>query len=269
MTVQNYLSGQVSYRNDVGVTDVTTIITNLVALALAASPAWTNPSGNTIVSPADASGRQMTLAFSRISATQLQVIATDGQSRSVTRRANIAGGGSSIFYYLGQFHCVLDWLNGASGEGLHCVMLDETPELQTSHNRWLSVHGIRDGSGSSLGDWFVLYNAIVDSTNAFVEKFAWLYPQATARAVTHDGLAGFRTPGGSNILYPVIQMGDSTSGIYKIFGKLYQHLICSATRFSQNSEFTVPLDDSTTGVFKVLYVPADGTDQMFLAVRKS
>lgn len=271
MTLPNYLSGAPGYRNDAAVVDVQTIIDNLTTLVTGLTPPWTNPGAGHVVSPVDASSRKMDLVFTRISATSLQVVATDNNGRSLTRRANIAGGGSSVDYYAGQFHLFLDWLNGATPEFLHLALLDESPELQTSHNKWLRIHGNRNSAGADLSNTFAGYSAIVDSSAAFAEKaLAVLYPQAVTRNVNNDGKLCTRTHGGANVLYPLIQMGDTVSGQYKILGKVYQVLFCSSVRFADGAEFTVPLDESTTGVFKVLHLPVPASNNPTkMAARKS
>ncbi len=105
----NFLTGNVYYHQDLGVTDVNTIITEITTLALAAVPAWTNPSAGKLVSPLDAAGRQFTVQFNRIAATNLEMVLTDPQLRTSTRRAQIAGAGSTINYYINQYGLFLDW----------------------------------------------------------------------------------------------------------------------------------------------------------------
>jgi hypothetical protein len=272
MTLPTYLTGTVGYHNDPTVTDVQTIINSVTTLVTGLTPAWSNPGAGQLTSPADASGRQMTLVFSRVSATVLQLIATDGQGRSFTQQADIAVAGSSVDYYAGQYHLVLDWLNASSSEGFQLSLLDESPELQTSHNKWLVYYGSRNSAGSYRSLSKVGYIGYIDSTNSFsIGSRISLVPQGNPRNNNAGALANTKTQGGSNILYPYIAMGDSVAGVFKIRGKLYQQLICNGAVFGDGSEFTVPLDDSITGVFKVIHVAADtgNNDWSKLALRIS
>ncbi len=65
-----------------------------------------------------------------------------------------------------------------------------------------------------------------------------------------------RTTGGSNIWTPIISMGDSTTNIYNIFGKLYQALNMKSLWVTVGSEVTVPIDSSTSYIFKVTQMPS-------------
>lgn len=266
-----YLTGNVYYAQDVGVTDVNTIITKIVALALAATPAWTNPSAGKIVSPLDSSGRQMTIQFNRISATNLEFVVTDGQGRTLTKRAQIAVAGSTINYFIGQFHMVLDWLNGATPEGMFAIMLDESPEVQTSHNRWVVATSSRNVADALDNGWQGSTDFVVRSANVFaLFQNCFLYP---AYNVNAGGFASAgsqnRTIGGSNIWFPLIQMGDTTAGNFRIYGRLYQCLNIKGTAVAPASEVSVPIDQSTSVIMKVLQSPATASPNDRIAVRKT
>jgi hypothetical protein len=270
MAPPNYLNGTTRYRRDVGVTDVTTIITDLTTEATALTPAWTNLGGGHLQSPADSAGRKMDLQFNRISATNLEMVGTDGAGRSFTRRAQIAGGGSNVDFYVGQFHMVLDWVNAGTSEGLHAIMLDETPESQTSHDKWLNLHGSRDSSNVATS-WKTGSSGIVRASTYAEVVQRVLYALATKRGMfgPASGLALTRTQGGSNVWFPAIQMGDTVSGTLKIRGKWYQHLLTNQVIFPAGSEVSVPIDGATTAVFRVLNVPVPTNDYTVLAVRKN
>lgn len=268
-----YLTGSVYYDQEVGVVDVATMITNIKALALAATPAWTNPAGDTILSPADASGRQMQIAFSRISATNLAFTLTDGQGRTLTRRAQINAAGSTINYYIGQFHMVMDWLNSATPEGILCAMLDESPETQTSHDRWVVATSSRSAADANDAAWIFGGLFVVRSANTFaVLLLGVLAVPYTGGALQSGGIQS-RTIGGSNLWVPLISMGDSTVNVYKIFGKLYQCLATKDTYVATGAEVSVPIDQANSVIFKVLDMPAwapGGTNYHDrLAVRKT
>lgn len=253
-----YLSGFVYYHQDVGVVDVQTIINQITTMALAATPAWTNPVAGKIVSPLDASGRQMTIQFNRIAATNLEMVVTDGSLRTSTRRAQIAGGGSTVNYYIGQFHMALDWLNGATPEGLWSVMLDESPESQTSHNMWLVMNGSRTAGDALDGNWLFGSSFLIRSANVFaILNNGILAP--IYNAGINQSTNGFisRTLGGSNIWCPLIAMGDFPgANVFNIYGKYYQCLVTRGTYNTPGSEVSVPIDNANSAIFRVLNIPA-------------
>lgn len=253
-----YLSGNVYYQQDAAVVDVNTIIASIKALALAATPAWTNPGGaGTIVSPADASGRQMTITFTRIAATNLEFTVTDGAGRTMTRRAQIAGAGSTVNYFIGQFHMVLDWTNAGTPEGMLAIMLDESPEAQTSHNRWLVATSSRDAANTNDSRWTYGTLFVIRSADAFAVLANGILAMALNISAAQPNLGILnRTIGGSNVWFPIIAMGDSTLNIFNIFGKLYQCLNIKSLWVPIGSEVSVPIDQSTSVIFKVLSMPS-------------
>lgn len=266
-----YLSGTVYYAQDLAVVDVTTIINKIIALALAATPAWTNPSAGKIVSPADASGRQMTIQFNRIAATNLEMVITDGAGRTLTRRAQIAGAGSTINYFIGQFHMVLDWTNGATSEGLFSIMLDESPESQTSHNRWIVGAGSRSAADALDNGWQCSTDFPVQSANTFaILQNCYLIASFNVQqsGFASGGLQG-RTIGGSNIWFPAIQMSASVAANNRIYGRLYQCLLVKGTSAGVGVEVSVPIDQTTSVIMKVLQMPLTGTPNDRFAVRKT
>jgi hypothetical protein len=269
-----FLTGNVYYQQDVGVVDVTTIINDTIAKALAAVPAWTNPSAGKIVSPMDADGRQVSIQFNRISATNLEMVSTDGQGRSATRRAQIAAGGSTVNIYIGQFHMILDWLNSSTPEGLATIMLDESPEVQTSHNMWMVVLGKRTAADAIDGGWVFGAALIVRNANTFVlSSLGILCPiyNDTSNGNTSGGQS--RTQGGSNIWWPIIQMGDfPNANVFNITGKYYQCLAAKDTFNPPDSEVSVPIDQTNTAIFRVLQQPTwvpSGSYSDRMAVRKT
>lgn len=270
-----YLTGNVTYLQMPGVTDVASIITQLQTTLLGLSPAWTNPMAGQFVSPMDGSGRQMTLQFNRISATNLEMVATDGSARSSTRRAQIAGGGTTINIYAGQFHLVLDWVNVSTPEGLYAIMLDESPELQTSHNMWLVMNGSRTTGDSNDGSWKFGNTFGVRSGGAFgfLDR-AVLAP--IFNNTSNNGTNGYlsRTQGGSNLWCPNIQTSDpGAPNVYVIMGRFYACLVTKVTFNAVNAEVSVPIDQANSAIFRVLNLPVwtPGVNALndTLAVRKT
>jgi hypothetical protein len=279
-----YLTGNVSYRQDLAVTDVQTIMDNLGLLLVAGTsfPAYTRTAGTvgsttqTFQSPADASGRQFTISYVRVSATNLAFTLTDGQGRTLTRRCQIAVAGSAINYYCGQFHIVLDWLNGATPEGMYAVMLDESPESQTSHNAWMIGNSSRTAADALDGFWIFGAFFCIRSANTFAGSptAAFLCPFYEVGLNDASFGAMSRTVAGSNIWWPLIVMGDVTTiNVFNIYGRMYQ---CLSTKISFNpagSEVSVPIDQSNSVIFRVTnqnpWNPAGGGYKDAMAVRKT
>lgn len=251
-----YLSGNVYFDQDAGVTDVQTMMDNITAMALAATPPWTNPVAGKIVSPADVDGRSFSVQFTRIAATNIEALFTDGSGRTLTRRAGIASG-STINYYIGQFHMVMDWLNSGTPEGILAIMLDESPESQTSHDRWLVCNTSKNTVNTLDGSWLFgsVYGIRSAGTFALLDRGILAMPYTNASNGTTNGFQ-VRTLGGSNLWCPWIQMGDSTSSVYNIYGKWYQCLVTKDTFVAVDSEVSVPIDQSTTAIFRVLNMSA-------------
>ncbi len=251
-----YLTGNVLYAQLAGVLDVQTIINQVTTMATTLSPAWTNPMAGKLVSPPDGNGRQFTIQFNRISATNLEMVMTDGSARTMTRRAQINAGGSAVDCYVGQFHMILDWLNGSTPEGLLACMLDESPELQTSHNMWMVGNGSRN-TGDSL-DSFWQYGAFLVIRNAgtfailLYGAMAPLWNRTSNNA--NNGNLG-RTIGGSNLWVPLIAMGDTVANVFNIYGKVFA---CLGTRLAftpPGAEVSVPVDQANSSIFRVLNMP--------------
>ena len=264
-----YLTGNVTYVQLAGVVDVNTILTQLATTLTGLSPAWTANGGNSYTSPIDSSGRQFTIVFSRISATNLQFQVTDGSGRSLTRRAQIAAGGSAVNIYAGQYHLVLDWLNGATPEGIYAIMLDESPELQTSHNMWLIANSSRTSADANDSSWaFGTYWGI-RSGGVFASSSAFAFLQPVYNNLSNNASSGTlgRTIGGSNLWCPLIALGDTSANIFNIFGRLYACLNARLQYSPVGAEISVPIDQSNSAIFRTLNMTGHVGD--LFAVRKT
>lgn len=268
-----FLTGNVTYVPLAAVVDVQTIINQMQTSALALSPAWTNPLAGKIVSPADSAGRQMTIQFNKISATNLEMVVTDGSGRTSTRRAQIAAGGSNVNCYIGQFHMILDWLNGATPEGLFSVMLDESPELQTSHNMWLVMNGSRTTGDVNDGAWRFGTAFVIRSGGVFAVLVSGLLAPIWNLLVNNASTGNMgRTQGGSNLWCPLIQMGDpSIANTVFIYGKYFACLMTRVNFNAVNAEVSVPIDQANSVIFRVTNMAtwSGGSQSDVMAVRKT
>lgn len=258
MATPSFLQGNVRYKQTTGITDVQTIIDDAVTEATALTPPWTNPSAGKIVSPVDSFGRYIELQMTKISATVLEVVMTDPFARTLTRRANISGTVTCDFY-IGQWHFGLDW---SSGEGYYACILDLSPEDGDAHNKWVFVTAPRDGTGTldiaggahNLSDGFVIRSAGTYARYSVGSNYIWATAansEGGSGNVEGDGGAN-QTLAGSVIWSPIVVFGDSATNDFRIRGRIPQMLSTGKQHVSAGGEYPIPVDESTTGTFRVL-----------------
>jgi hypothetical protein len=261
MSVPFYLQGNVRFREDAGVVDVATVITNLKAEALALSPPWTDLGGDEIKSPVDSSGRFMKILLTRILATTLEIRVRDTLDRQFTRRAQFVAS-MTTRYYVGQFHVAVDFSNG---EGFWANILDLSPEAQNAHDQYVLGMGARTAAGA---DDFRLTPtgtfALEDSSPR-----VYIFIRTPVLDVV-DGLAPrllVKTTGDSRVFYPILSYAKSVPLVYRLRGKFCQMLHLPVE--TDQTEFAVPIDLSTTGLFKVLSFPDSDGNGFKIVARKS
>lgn len=169
MTVPRFLQSTFHFNENLAITNVATIITNLTAILTGQSPAWTNPSAGVLVSPVDSAGRFMTITLTATSATQLTMEVKDQNGIVVSTRAffiNVTP--TTINYYTGQYHCYLESLTGGSGSGewLGSIMVDPTDYSLEDNQNYVMGGGSRDaagtadGNGSFYDQWYMLESGV-------------------------------------------------------------------------------------------------------------
>lgn len=266
MAIPTYLAANFNFLETAGVTDVANTITRLVAQAVALG--WTNPLAGKVVSPANSAGQQLTLQFTKISATNLEMVFTDALGRTFTRRAQTAASFTERIYFT-QYSFFWD---PGNGEGLWGSILDTTPDLQGSHDQTYAGHGART-SGDALDGNFVtsgamkldastprVYSASADSV--FMPRFM------NVGAVVGRGMVPYTTSG-SRLWYPIWQEGLSSGSQRRLRGRVFGALFVSDSEAAQ-SEIVVQLDESTSGLFKILAFANGGTRlQAKFACRRS
>jgi hypothetical protein len=262
MAVPPYLQPSFNFLETPGVVDVATTITRIIAQALALG--WTNPAAGTIVSPANAVGQQITLVFTDISPTNLEMVFTDSLGRTFTRRAQTPASFTERLY-LNTFG--LFWDPGNS-EGLWASIMDLSPELQNCHDQWAVGHGTRNSGDAGDGTWATDGAMQLDSATPRVYQPVLRTIFSTRGAGDNVVNVGYSQTG-SRMWYPVVQEGPVVATTHRIRGIPYQLLYVSGAETPQ-TEFVVPLDQATTGLFKVLAFPIEPTIVNFrFAVRKA
>ena len=262
MTIPIYLQPNFNFLETAGVTDVANTITRLKSQALLLG--WTNPVGDTIVCPANSVGQQITVAFSRISATNIQMVVTDSLSRTCTRRCQTA----ATFVERIYFNTFGFFFDPGNSEGLWFSLLDLSPDLQNSHDQFATGHGTRNSSDSADVTMSVMASMQLNSASPRVYT-ATAITTWMPRGSLDTGSNQKFSQSGSRMWYPLVHVGPTASStVIRIRGRVFQALLVPSTETAQ-SEFTVPLDQATTGLFKVLSWAASANAGFVLAVRKA
>jgi hypothetical protein len=263
MSVPNYLAVAFNYLETLAVTDVANTITRIGTQLVALG--WVNTAANTWQSPTDSGGHWIKLTFNKILAAKLEMVFIDSLSRTFTRRA-IAAATFTERLYCNTFGFCYD---AGNGSGLWASIYDMSPELQDAHDQFCTGHG-------------KLTVADADDSTFFATGGEQL-SEASPRAFAPIALTAFFTRGGfdsgglpfpysqagSRLWYPINHHGPSVvAGTMRVRGRLFQMLHVSSAEAAQ-SEFSVPLDQATTGLFKILSFPAHPSFAFFMAARKA
>jgi len=260
VTVPVYLQPSFNFLETTLVTDVANTIIRMKARA--ALLGWTNPVGDTIVSPANAVGQQITIALSRIGATNIQMVVTDSQGRSCTRRCQTPASFTERLY----FNTYGFFFDPGNGEGLWFSLLDLSPDLQSSHDQFAAGHGTRNNADAVDVTMSVMAAMQLSSATPRVYTAVAAATWVPRGSLDCGGTQKF-SQAGSRMWYPLVQAGPSVGTTLRIRGRVYQAILVSNGEAPQ-SEFTVPLDQATTGLFKVLSWTNQAGALYFLAVRK-
>lgn len=261
MAVPTYLQPNFNFLETTLQTDVANTITRIKTRALLLG--WTNPVGDTIVSPANAVGQQITLAFSRIGATNLQMVFTDSLGRTFTRRAQTAASFTERLY----FNTYGFYFDSGNGELLWATILDLTPDLQNSHDQWATGYGTRTSGdvvdiGNTVAASMQLSSA---SPRVYTPASAttW-FPRGSLDTLSQQKFSQSL----SRMWYPMVHEGPVVGTTRRIRGRYFQALAVPSSEAAQ-SEITVPLDQATTGLFKVLSQGPHANAAFVMAVRKA
>jgi hypothetical protein len=267
MSVPAFLSVTPYYQETVGVSDVSTIITNLGALLTSQSPAWTLLSG-VYYSPAD-SGRQFNITMTRTNAYTMTILVCQGASQAVQLGPatltcpNPWSGAVRLF--CGQFYIHIDIDLGSTTPVYFCAgVLDLSPEAQNAHTHFLYANATAFAGSSSNADISNVY--MFDNATATYarRRSGWQSYQGSGQ--------GFTTPNGARIYRPSELWCIPTGGgsAYYLAGRQYNCLMVPSTMLSQGDEITVPVDVGVTGVFKACGGPVPyAYISRLLAMRKS
>jgi hypothetical protein len=253
MTAPAYLANAFNFLETLTVTDVANTITRM--LSQAALVGWTSGGAGNIRTPVNAAGQYIDLTFTRVSATNMQMVFLDSLSRTFTRRTQVPASFTERLYFNTQGFA----FDPGNGEGLWGSILDLSPELQTAHDQWAAGFGARTAADAldglfKTGGAEQLSSATPRVYTAVVASI--LHPRG---GIINSGAAAccFNSKSGSRLWFPVIQQGPVTGTTKRIRGRVFQMLFVSGLEAAQ-TEFVVPLDGANTGTFKVLSFSSSG-----------
>lgn len=244
MAVPPFLQPSFNYLQTVNVTDVANTITRIVAQAVALG--WSNPGAGHVISPANSVGQYIDLQFTKISAVILEMVFTDSLGRTFTRRATMTSPMTERLY-LNTFGFFYD---PGNGEGLWASILDTTPELQDCHDQTFAGHGSRAADSTFDNLWSTMGAMQLSSANPRVYTPVVRSTLVPRGSLDTAGNCGYSQTG-SRMWYPISQVGPVSGTTQRYRGRPFQALLVSNSEAAQ-SEFVVPLDQATTGLFKVL-----------------
>lgn len=244
MAVPTFLASSHRYLRTNGVTDVDTIIADVLSeLVTNGDPAWTEVSAGLYKSPVDADGRWFDILLTKIDADTLEMRVRDKNGTTVgTRRMDITAAGTDVLVCTGENHFGIVSLR-ATPEYLLAGMLDLSPEAQTAHLGYVFAGGYRDSGGSadSSGkfDWLCLLNI---NTSTYGANWYGEYP------TTEGGHDISMTVSGAYTFRPFIAHGIAAGNVNRQFGRAHQMFIGQAT-LSAGTLYDVPIDTDVTAKF--------------------
>ncbi|MGH9461069.1 MAG: hypothetical protein ACRD5D_00545 [Candidatus Polarisedimenticolia bacterium] len=263
MSIPSYLQGNFRYLQITGVDDVQDIMDAVDLEVLALSPAWTDLGSDEYKSPVDADGRFVKVKMTRIDADTLEILTTDPQARAFTRRMDIANP-SVVDIYVGQFHLFVDC--STNGHGFWAAVLDLAPLPQDVHDEYVVGNAKLDATGADDAQYDT---KSVQSLNSDGPPRVFEYVQGLA-VFGNNLTTAFRSVAGAYRMLPVFVFGEVNPGEFMLRGRLRQTLACHRD-LAAGIEKVVPVDEATTGVFRVLALPSGvgaNTDFKFM-VRKA
>lgn len=259
MTLPAFVDTPFRYKETQGVLDVATVITDLRAELLALG--WTEPVGNTFQSPARADGIFFQFIIARLSATRVSMVVKDQWGVQVnnqtTTQMDVQATGSTVRYYTGPLHLCLSFDRSDTPEAFFCGVMEVSPEtMGIPYAYYFTSRGPRDNTGAYSNAGYNQFYAKAIGATAYTASSVGIIDR---RAYSAQGYTV------SGAIYIVPLEFVSGSGFYA-YGRLFQAVIVPAD-LAFGAEVTMPLDDQTTGVFKVAGFVT--TNNGRLAFRKS
>ncbi len=228
--------------------NVADIITNFRAEAVTyGSPAWTEPTANEFLSPADAWGRQFRLTFSVISAAEIQMNVKDPTNNVITGRMDIAASPNltQIDLFTGQQHFMCTGMQTPSTyEFLHAgiVCVDFVDDDQAVIPQSVFGGSTRDSNGANRNPTYWEYAQTLDN-GGWGARFG----ASTAAIVSV-------MPDGSIPAEPVLVGARDLSNYLYLYGHLYQAMVVNAAKMNPGINFQVAIAPGVLATFRVCWV---------------
>lgn len=244
MTVPRQFQSSFYYTTYQGVTDVANVITSVIAALIAQSPAWTNPSGNTVVSPVDSAGRFMKITFTATTALRLRMAVVDQNGLTIADRELDITSGATVGFYAGQYYIYFDVPGGATAEWLGAAIIDPYPYNFNNLNNYVIGGGLRssagavDGNGTCWDFWFMNESGV-----------ATLKQRARAVVFNSAGAAVGVTDAAGNAQFFPFDVESVISGTAQWAGSFPQAYITDS-RIPAFTIKPIAIDDSTPATFK-------------------
>jgi len=257
-----------NYYSNAAVDDVQHILDDLDTLLAANGWTVTAP-GGPYTTPVDPWGRWFKLTFTRISATRLDCAMTDDQARVTSTREMQITGTQTINYYYGTRYVYI--VNTGQEDTIFATLLSLYPESETVHNRYCVFFGTRTSAGGVSSNTVGCLETVRGDTNAYVVQGTPSYSLYLVYGCStgSNTCVNARHISGARRWYPAWSAGRDTLGTYGMRGRLYNVLLMMQGTGLIGTEYTIPVDQATTGVFKILNITYGATSYYYKAVRKS
>lgn len=263
MAISNFLSGDFRYLQTLSVTDVDTIISDLLS-ELVTNGSWTDEASNIFRSPVNAgNGSYMQIELTRVSATQLQWICKDHQGNVInnqtSNKQNIDATGSTVEYFTGpDYVCVQ--VHRATFEVFFLARLNQWPHEEGEiFPIFVASRGPRNDAGTLTYNqahyWF--------SFDLNGSSYAYDYQLCSQRS---SGAVNRISLSGKYVAWPAELLDDDSN---TWLGRLPQTMLIDYSRFDAGDELELPIDDGTTGTFIVLGFAKTTNTYLNLCIRKA
>lgn len=254
MTIPRFLQSTFHFNQDLGVVDVSTIISSLTTILTTQAPAWTNPSAGVFISPVDSVGRFMKVVVARSSAVQMTWQVFDQNNILVANRSieiDAAVNPTTVNYFSGQYHLYIETLVAPTPEWAGAFLIEPTgyvlQDLQNYvvGNAFRTSGGAIDGQGSIYDQWFML------------ESGSPTLRQRVRAVMTSPGLnVGLLDFSGDPQFFPFDVVGVP-SGTIQWMGSLYQVYVTDS-RVPAGIIKPVAIDNATAASFRTTVAGANG-----------
>lgn len=246
MTIPTFLACPFRYLETTGVTAMSSVITQIRS-ELVTNGGWTEPTSKTFKSPVDPDGRFFTITFLDEAAGEMEVTVKNQFGIDViTRREFLLDtGGTTIRIWSSPYYIFIE--SDVSGTDSFAIagMLDLSPEGQASHQGYVYANASYTNAGgadNNFDRYYKLY--MIDNGTATMQERIIDYCQS-------DGTSGPMLTGSGGELYKPVELMATLSGSNNRWaGRMFQALLVDSS-VSATTTRSVPIDDSTTGTFKV------------------